>query len=62
MEFAELLPHLAGVHVEQMEVGADAIVIGARGLGPLDRLLLGSVSTAVVSHAPCSVEVFRPVG
>jgi nucleotide-binding universal stress UspA family protein len=49
--------------VKEAEIwGADAIVIGARGLGPLDRLLLGSVSTAVVSHAPCSVEVFRPVG
>ena len=40
----------------------DAIFLGARGLGALDRLLLGSVSTAVVSHAPCSVEVVRPSG
>ena len=38
---------------------ADMIFVGARGLGRLDRLLLGSVSTAVVMHAGCSVEVIR---
>jgi nucleotide-binding universal stress UspA family protein len=39
--------------------GAETIFIGARGLGVLDRLLLGSVSTAVVTHADCAVEVIR---
>jgi nucleotide-binding universal stress UspA family protein len=39
--------------------GADSIFIGARGLGRLIRLLLGSVSTAVVSRAHCTVEVVR---
>ncbi len=39
--------------------GAETIFIGARGLGVLDRLLLGSVSTAVVTHAECAVEVIR---
>ena len=38
---------------------ANAIFVGARGLGPMDRLLLGSVSTAVLTHAHCSVEVVR---
>jgi nucleotide-binding universal stress UspA family protein len=38
---------------------ADMIFVGARGLGTLDRLLLGSVSTAVLTHAGCSVEVIR---
>jgi nucleotide-binding universal stress UspA family protein len=38
---------------------ADAVFVGARGLGRLDRLLLGSVSTHVVNHARCSVEVVR---
>jgi nucleotide-binding universal stress UspA family protein len=38
---------------------ADAIFVGARGLGLMDRLLLGSVSSYVVTHAHCSVEVVR---
>jgi nucleotide-binding universal stress UspA family protein len=41
--------------------GAETIFIGARGLGVLDRLLLGSVSTAIVTHAECAVEVVRHV-
>jgi nucleotide-binding universal stress UspA family protein len=39
---------------------ANMIFIGARGLGMLDRLLLGSVSNEVVMHAECPVEVIRP--
>ena len=38
---------------------ADSIFVGARGLGRLGRLLLGSVSTAVVARAHCTVEVIR---
>jgi nucleotide-binding universal stress UspA family protein len=38
---------------------ADAIFVGARGLGRMERLLLGSVSSYIVTHAPCSVEVVR---
>jgi nucleotide-binding universal stress UspA family protein len=41
---------------------ADSIVIGAKGHGRVARALLGSVSAAVASRAPCSVEVVRPVG
>ncbi len=36
---------------------ADAIYVGARGLGQLDRFLLGSVSLHVALHADCSVGV-----
>lgn len=39
--------------------GADCIYMGARGLNPLERLLLGSVSRAVTPRAHCSVEVVR---
>jgi nucleotide-binding universal stress UspA family protein len=38
---------------------ADTIFVGARGLGRMDRLLLGSVSNHIVSHAHCTVEVVR---
>lgn len=38
---------------------ANTVFIGARGLGAIDRFLLGSVSSAVVTHAHCSVEVVR---
>jgi nucleotide-binding universal stress UspA family protein len=39
--------------------GADCIFLGCRGLGAADRFLIGSVSSSVASHAPCSVEVVR---
>lgn len=38
---------------------ADMIVVGAHGRGFWGRLLLGSVSSAVVHHAACSVLVVR---
>jgi nucleotide-binding universal stress UspA family protein len=37
----------------------DLIVLGTRGLGGFNRLLLGSVSSGVVTHASCSVLVVR---
>jgi len=37
----------------------DLMVIGTRGLGGFKRLLLGSVSTGVVTHAHCNVLVVR---
>ena len=40
--------------------GADCIFVGAKGTRGINRLLLGSVSSAVSSRAHCSVEVVRP--
>jgi hypothetical protein len=39
--------------------GADCLFIGARGHNRLARFMLGSVATAVVARAHCSVEVVR---
>lgn len=44
---------------EAEDWGADLIFMGSRGLGAWNRLLLGSVSSAVVHHAKCSVEIVR---
>lgn len=42
--------------------GADLIVVGSHGYGFWERMLLGSVSDAVIHHAPCSVLVIRDSG
>ncbi len=37
----------------------DILVVGSRGLSPTRRVLLGSVSTALINHAPCMVLVTK---
>lgn len=64
----------AGFHVESAVCTGDArtmildsasewhanlIVLGSHGHSGVGRLLLGSVSEAIVHHAPCSVKVVR---
>jgi nucleotide-binding universal stress UspA family protein len=44
---------------EARDWSADLIVVGSHGYTGLKRWLLGSVAQAVVTHAPCSVEVVR---
>ncbi len=44
---------------EAARFGADLVVLGARGLSAVERLLIGSVSSEVVDHAPCPVLVAR---
>jgi nucleotide-binding universal stress UspA family protein len=39
---------------------SELVVVGARGLGTVKRLLLGSVSESVLRHASCSVLIVRP--
>jgi nucleotide-binding universal stress UspA family protein len=41
------------------EEGVDLIVAGTRGLGGFEKMLLGSVSSGLVSHAHCDVLVVR---
>lgn len=42
---------------EELEV--ELIVMGSRGMGPVKRLVMGSVSEGVVHHARCPVLVLR---
>jgi nucleotide-binding universal stress UspA family protein len=44
---------------EARKWSADLIVLGSHGYTGIKRLLLGSVASSVVSHAPCSVEIVR---
>ncbi|MGH7695390.1 MAG: universal stress protein [Gemmatimonadaceae bacterium] len=43
------------------DVGADVIVAGSKGLGFLDRVLVGSTATGVIRGAHCSVFAFPVV-
>lgn len=38
---------------------SDLIVVGARGVGAVERILLGSVSESVLRHAGCAVLIVR---
>ena len=42
------------------EEGAEAIVMGTRGLGKLRRTIMGSVSDYVLHHVNCPVLIYRP--
>ena len=53
-------PSPADAIVEYAEKnGIDLIIIGNKGAGAVERFLIGSVSSKVVSHSPCSVMVVK---
>lgn len=54
------LPAKQGIIDAVSRCGTDWIAVGARGLGPIERLLLGSVSSSVVYSARVPVLVARP--
>ena len=53
---AEGDPRVEILHVAD-ETRADMVVVGARGLGPVKRLLGGSTSLAIARYARCSVAI-----
>ena len=52
-------PAAASILSEAAKGPSDLIVVGARGLGTVKRLLLGSVSESVLRQAPCPVLIVR---
>jgi nucleotide-binding universal stress UspA family protein len=47
---------------EATRFGADLVLVGSRGHGPILSLVLGSVSAEVIDYAPCPVLVARRAG
>lgn len=47
---------------EAQDFRADVVVVGSRGHGAIASLVLGSVSSEIVDHAPCPVLVVRQSG
>ena len=43
------------------DIDADMVIVGAKGHTAVGRILLGSVSDYVATHAPCDVMVVRPM-
>jgi nucleotide-binding universal stress UspA family protein len=48
-----------GTTIVEAATETDLIIVGSRGLNPIQRMLLGSVSSKVVHRAPCDVLVVR---
>jgi nucleotide-binding universal stress UspA family protein len=42
------------------ETGARLVVVGSTGWGPIEGMLMGSVSAGVLHNAPCTVVTVRP--
>lgn len=55
----ELLYFSAAPTLIEASKDASMVVVGDQGMGALGRLLLGSVSTALIQHAYCPVAVIR---
>ncbi|MEG0662798.1 MAG: universal stress protein [Anaerovoracaceae bacterium] len=58
--FVEFGRSAANIIVDKAEKEAyDAIILSSKGKSNLERFLMGSVSTKIVHHAPCTVMLVR---
>lgn len=48
-----------GTAILEVAKGADLIIVGTRGLNPMQRIVIGSVSSKIVHRAECDVLVVR---
>ena len=55
----EALEQPAGPALVMASKGADLLVVGSRGMGGFEELLLGSVGHYCMRRAPCSVVIVR---
>ncbi len=61
VELRQVVRHGSPAEVlSAMSAGAELLVVGSRGRGGFQTLLLGSVSHAALHHAQCPVMVVRP--
>jgi nucleotide-binding universal stress UspA family protein len=49
----------AAAELIRLAADADQVVLGSRGIGGFEKLVLGSVGAEVAAHAPCPVVVVR---
>lgn len=54
------VPPRQGILLDASRWGADLIVVGARGMSAIERVLLGSVSRTIAHHSKLPVYVARP--
>lgn len=57
--YSELISESPVPALVELSKKAEMVVVGSRGHGGLERMLLGSVSTGLVHHAHCPVAVIR---
>jgi cysteinyl-tRNA synthetase len=42
------------------EEGVSLIIVGHKGHSTIEHILIGSTTTTIARHAPCSVLIYRP--
>ncbi|HOB11379.1 MAG: universal stress protein [Acetomicrobium sp.] len=70
-QFKDLSPHEHSILIEEgspgeviiqraKEEGVSLIIVGHKGHSTIEHILIGSTTTTIARHAPCSVLIYRP--